>query len=57
MMTLATVQFVRHFLIHVFPKGLHRIRHYGLFAGRLADDVARTRNCSVAESPEADSRW
>ncbi len=25
-------EFIRRFLIHVLPKGLHRIRHYGLFA-------------------------
>src|SRR5260221_10897065 len=31
-MTLATGEFIRRFLIHVLPKGLHRIRHYGLFA-------------------------
>src|SRR5712671_583790 len=28
-MTLATDEFIRRFLIHVLPKGLHRIRHYG----------------------------
>lgn len=22
-------EFIRHFLIHVLPKGFHRIRHYG----------------------------
>jgi len=32
-MSLATDEFIRRFLIHVLPKGLHRIRHYGLFAG------------------------
>jgi hypothetical protein len=31
-MTRSTHEFVRRFLIHVLPKGLHRIRHYGLFA-------------------------
>src|SRR5208282_1668821 len=30
MMTLATDEFIRRFLIHVLPKGFHRIRHYGL---------------------------
>src|SRR5208282_2184973 len=29
-MTLATDEFIRRFLIHVLPKGFHRIRHYGL---------------------------
>ena len=34
-MTLATHEFIRRFLMHVLPKGLHRIRHYGLLAARL----------------------
>jgi len=25
-------EFIRRFLMHVLPKGFHRIRHYGLFA-------------------------
>ena len=33
-MTLATDEFIRRFLSHVLPKGFHRIRHYGLFAGQ-----------------------
>jgi hypothetical protein len=31
-MTLPTEEFLRRFLLHVLPKGFHRIRHYGLFA-------------------------
>jgi len=31
-MTLEVPEFIRRFLIHVLPKGFHRIRHYGLFA-------------------------
>jgi Putative transposase len=31
-MTLTPHEFIRRFLIHVLPKGFHRIRHYGLFA-------------------------
>jgi hypothetical protein len=43
-MTLTTDEFIRRFLLHVLPKGFHRIRHYGLLAsaGRKAD-VARAR--------------
>ena len=43
-MTLATSEFIRRFLIHILPKGLHRIRHYGLLAntGR-AGNLARMR--------------
>jgi hypothetical protein len=38
-MTLATDEFIRRFLMHVLPNGLHRICHYGLFANgnRTAD--------------------
>jgi len=43
-MTLASGEFIRRFLIHVLPSGFHRIRHYGLFAnGGRADNLARAR--------------
>jgi len=44
-MTLPTHEFIRRFLIHVLPKGLHRIRHYGLFANgkNRATNIARAR--------------
>ncbi len=42
-MTLATDEFIRRFLIHVLPEGFHRIRHYGLFASG-----ARAHNITVA---------
>src|SRR5262249_31985247 len=43
-MTLATDEFIRRFLIHVLPKGFHRIRHYGLLAKTSgADNIARAR--------------
>ena len=52
-MTLATNEFIRRFLIHVLPKGLHRIRHYGLFAkGACADNVARARELLAVAKPE-----
>jgi hypothetical protein len=43
-MTLTADEFIRRFLLHVLPKGFHRIRHYGLLAsgGRRAN-VARAR--------------
>jgi hypothetical protein len=48
-MTLATDEFIRRFLIHVLPKGLHRIRHYGLFAkASCADNVAHARQLLAA---------
>lgn len=43
-MTLATHEFIRRFLIHVLPKGQHRIRHYGFFGnGNRATNIARIR--------------
>ena len=33
-MTISAHEFLRRFLIHVLPKGLVRIRHFGLFANR-----------------------
>ena len=43
-MTLPTHAFIRRFLMHVLPKGVHRIRHYGLFAnGHRAANIARAR--------------
>jgi Putative transposase/Transposase zinc-binding domain len=33
-MTLSADEFLRRFLIHVLPRGLVRIRHFGLFANR-----------------------
>jgi hypothetical protein len=44
-MTLTTHEFIRRFLIHVLPKGFHRIRHYGFLAnGNRAANVARARS-------------
>ena len=52
-MTLATDEFIRRFLIHVLPKGFHRIRHYGLFAkSSCADNVARARELLAAAKSE-----
>jgi hypothetical protein len=52
-MTLATFEFIRRFLIHVLPKGFHRIRHYGLLArGSCADNVARARGLLAVAKPE-----
>ena len=52
-MTLGTFEFIRRFLIHVLPKGLHRIRHYGLFAkGSCADNIARARELLAAAISE-----
>ena len=52
-MTFATGEFIRCFLSHVLPKGLHRIRHYGLLArGACADNVARARELLAVRERE-----
>jgi len=54
-MTLPRHEFIRRFLIHVLPKGLHRIRHYGLFAsGAKAQNLAKMRQLLGAAQPEPD---
>ena len=59
-MTLSPEEFIRRFLMHALPKGLHRIRHYGLFAGNAkAENLARMRAlldvaASAADRPAAD---
>jgi hypothetical protein len=51
-MTLSTDEFIRRFLLHVLPKGFHRIRHYGLLAstGRKVN-VARARELLAVPAP------
>ena len=55
-MTLATDEFIRRFLIHVLPKGFHRIRHYGLFAKvACADNIARARQLLGSQKPQSEA--
>ena len=43
-MTVQPQEFIRRFLIHLLPKGLHRIRHYGLLAnGQREANLAKVR--------------
>jgi hypothetical protein len=52
-MTLATSEFIRRFLLHVLPKGFHRIRHYGLLARpSCADNIARARELLAVTMPQ-----
>ena len=51
-MSLHPHEFIRRFLLHVLPKGFHRIRHYGLFAnGNRADAIARARELLAVAPP------
>jgi Putative transposase/Transposase zinc-binding domain len=53
-MTLATDEFIRRFLIHVLPDGFHRIRHYGLLAnGGRAGNIARARQLLNVPTPQS----
>jgi hypothetical protein len=50
-MTLEPGEFIRRFLMHVLPKGFHRIRHYGLLANggdTRAEKLARARELITA---------
>jgi hypothetical protein len=60
-MTLTPHEFIRRFLMHVLPKGFHRIRHYGLLASaNRAVNIMRARELLAVpahskqpETPEA----
>ena len=55
-MTLDVGEFIRRFLIHVLPKGFHRIRHYGLFAStNRAETIARVRKLLGLATPAAEA--
>jgi hypothetical protein len=60
-MTLSPGEFIRRFLIHVLPKGFHRIRHYGLLASGARDkNIAQARElldvaAGTAADPEDDA--
>ena len=50
-MTLTTDEFIRRFLIHVLPKGFHRIRHYGLLGNtNRAENIEHARQLLAVPS-------
>lgn len=64
--SLSPIEFLRRFLQHVLPDGLHKIRHYGLYAGAakgarhnahraLALDAFTTTDVLVGEASWADT--
>src|SRR6202163_2460207 len=54
-MTLAPDEFIRRFLLHVLPKGFHRIRHYGLLASATCKaNIARAKELIAAPLPSID---
>ena len=51
-MTLPVDEFIRRFLLHVLPRGFHRIRHYGLLASSTRrDNLARARALLAVPPP------
>ena len=58
-MTVATDEFIRRFLLHVLPEGFHRIRYYGFLGNRYrAQKLARCRDLlgmSISEPSRAPS--
>ena len=54
-MTLGTGEFIRRVLIHVLPKGFHRIRHTGFLAsGVKAGNLAKARQLLAVPEPAGD---
>jgi Putative transposase len=54
-MTLSADEFIRRFLLHVLPKGFHRIRHYGLLASPgCKANITRARELIAAPMPEVE---
>jgi hypothetical protein len=55
-MTLSADEFIRRFLLHILPKGFHRIRHYGLLASAgCKANIARARELIAAPAPSQDA--
>ena len=56
-MTLQAVEFIRRFLLHVFPNGFVHIRYYGFMANRLrADKLALARKL-IARNTTTDTDY
>jgi predicted Zn-ribbon and HTH transcriptional regulator len=55
LMTLEADEFIRRFLIHVLPRGFHRIRHYGLLAkSSSADNVTIARELLATQKLQSE---
>jgi hypothetical protein len=55
-MTLGTDEFIRRFLLHLLPRGFHRIRHYGLLsASARKASLARARELLAVAPPPDDA--
>ena len=54
-MTVSAHEFLRRFLLHVLPRGLVRIRHFGLFANRRRS--AALEHCRALLGMAACTDW
>jgi hypothetical protein len=55
-MTLDADEFIRRFLLHLLPRGFHRIRHYGLLASSARKvSLARARELLAVAPPPDDN--
>jgi putative transposase/transposase-like zinc-binding protein len=55
-MTLTADEFIRRFLLHVLPKGLQRIRHFGLLGNRYREqNLAKVREL-LGQQPAPDNQ-
>jgi len=56
-MRLPGEEFVRRFLLHILPKGLMRIRHYGYLANRVrVKQLEKIRHCLAEEATQEPSQ-
>jgi hypothetical protein len=53
-MTLATDEFIRRFLLHLLPRGFHRIRHYGLLSASARKTTLACARELLAVAPPSD---
>ena len=50
-------EFMRRFLQHVLPKGLHKVRYYGLWHPSWREQAARARLVLLLQQPAPRSTW
>ena len=49
---LSAEEFIRRFLLHVLPRGLVKVRSYGLFSANSADQLEQARTLPAVESSD-----
>ncbi len=55
-MQLPPLEFIRRFLLHVLPRGLQRIRHYGLLSNRLRESRLTACRHLLNVEPDREAR-